>query len=181
MEIKARGMTFDVYESGPSDGPPVLLLHGFPQDHREFDLVAPKLNAAGLRTYALDQRGYSPGARPTPVADYKLSEPAADAVAVLDALEIESAHVIGHDWGSQVSWQLAAHQQPQHSVHVGQSASNRDDRISPACRTHPHDAAVGTVASVLADPWDQAPFDVRGAHSSHEGVGSFAVVSHAGK
>jgi pimeloyl-ACP methyl ester carboxylesterase len=43
------------------------------------------------------------------VADYKLSEPTADAVAVLDALEIESAHVIGHDWGAQVGWLLAAH------------------------------------------------------------------------
>jgi pimeloyl-ACP methyl ester carboxylesterase len=109
MEIKARGLTFDVYEAGPSDGQPVLLLHGFPQDHREFDLLAPRLHAAGLRTYALDQRGYSPGARPEPVADYKLSEPMADAVAVLDALEIESAHVIGHDWGAQVGWLLAAH------------------------------------------------------------------------
>jgi pimeloyl-ACP methyl ester carboxylesterase len=109
MEIKARGLTFDVYEAGPSDGQPVLLLHGFPQDHREFDLLAPRLHAAGLRTYALDQRGYSPGARPARVADYKLSEPTADAVAVLDALEIESAHVIGHDWGAQVGWLLAAH------------------------------------------------------------------------
>jgi pimeloyl-ACP methyl ester carboxylesterase len=109
MEIKARGQTFDVYEAGPSDGQPVLLLHGFPQDHREFDLVTPRLHDAGLRTYALDQRGYSPGARPMPVADYKLSEPTADAVAVLDALEIESAHVIGHDWGAQVGWLLAAH------------------------------------------------------------------------
>jgi pimeloyl-ACP methyl ester carboxylesterase len=109
MEIKARGLTFDVYESGPSDGQPVLLLHGFPQDHREFDLITPRLHAAGLRTYALDQRGYSPGARPATVDDYKLSEPAADAVAVLDALEIESAHVIGHDWGAQVAWLLAAH------------------------------------------------------------------------
>jgi pimeloyl-ACP methyl ester carboxylesterase len=109
MEIKARGLTFDVYESGPADGQPVLLLHGFPQDHREFDLVAPRLHGAGLRTYALDQRGYSPGARPEPVAEYKLTEPAADAVAVLDALQIESAHIIGHDWGAQVGWLVAAH------------------------------------------------------------------------
>lgn len=109
MEIKARGLTFDVFEGGPADGAPVLLLHGFPQDHREFDLLLPRLHAAGLRTYALDQRGYSPGARPSGVPAYRLSEPTADAVAVLDALGIDSAHVVGHDWGAQVAWLLAAH------------------------------------------------------------------------
>jgi len=108
MEIKARGLTFDVYEGGPADGQPVLLLHGFPQDHREFDLILPRLHAAGLRTYCLDQRGYSPGARPTAVADYRLAEPTADAIAVLDELGIEKAHVVGHDWGAQVAWLLAA-------------------------------------------------------------------------
>src|SRR5690348_4735658 len=108
MEIKARGLTFDVYEGGPADGDPVLLLHGFPQDHREFDLILPRLHAAGLRTYALDQRGYSPGARPDAVESYRIAEPLADAVAVLDALGIESAHVLGHDWGAQVGWLLAA-------------------------------------------------------------------------
>lgn len=109
MRIEARGYTFDVTEGGPPDGAPVLLLHGFPQDRREFDLMLPRLHAAGLRTYALDQRGYSPGARPAEVAAYRLSEPTADAVAVLDALGVESAHVIGHDWGAQVGWLLAAH------------------------------------------------------------------------
>jgi pimeloyl-ACP methyl ester carboxylesterase len=109
MRIEARGYTFDVTEGGPADGVPVLLLHGFPQDRREFDLMTPRLHAAGLRTYALDQRGYSPGARPADVAAYRLSEPTADAVAVLDALGVESAHVIGHDWGAQVGWLLAAH------------------------------------------------------------------------
>jgi pimeloyl-ACP methyl ester carboxylesterase len=108
-EITARGLTFDVYEGGPADGEPVLLLHGFPQDHREFDLLSPALHAAGLHTYALDQRGYSPGARPRAVADYRLGEPTADAVAVLDALGVASAHVVGHDWGAHIAWLLAAH------------------------------------------------------------------------
>lgn len=107
MEIKARGMTFDVYEGGPADGQPVLLLHGFPQDHREFDLILPRLHAAGLRTYALDQRGYTPGARPENVGAYRITEAVADALAVLDALGVEKAHVIGHDWGAQVGWLLA--------------------------------------------------------------------------
>ncbi|HEY0003006.1 MAG TPA: alpha/beta hydrolase [Actinoplanes sp.] len=107
QEIKARGMTFDVFAGGPADGQPVLLLHGFPQDHREFDLVVPRLHAAGFRTYALDQRGASPGARPEAVADYRMSEVTADAITVLDALGVESAHVLGHDWGAQVGWLLA--------------------------------------------------------------------------
>jgi pimeloyl-ACP methyl ester carboxylesterase len=108
QQIEARGLTFDVYDGGPSDGPAVLLLHGFPQDHREFELITPRLHDAGLRTYALDQRGYSPGARPPFVSQYDLTEAAADAVAVLDALGVEAAHVVGHDWGSMVGWILAA-------------------------------------------------------------------------
>src|SRR5690242_7758695 len=108
MEIRARGLSFDVYEGGPDDGAPVLLLHGFPQDHREFDLLLPRLHQAGLRTYALDQRGYSPGARPEGASAYRITEPLADAVAVLDALGVASAHVIGHDWGAQVGWMMAA-------------------------------------------------------------------------
>lgn len=108
MQVEARGFIFDVAEGGPEAGQPVLLLHGFPQDHREFDLIAPRLHAAGLRTYAYDQRGYAPGARPAEVSAYRLTEPAQDAVAIMDALGLESAHVIGHDWGAQVGWLLAA-------------------------------------------------------------------------
>jgi pimeloyl-ACP methyl ester carboxylesterase len=108
MQIEARGLTFDVYEGGPPDGPAVLLLHGFPQDHRQFELMAPRLHEAGLRTIALDQRGFSPGARPAEVSAYRLTEPLADAVAVFDALGVERAHVVGHDWGAGVGWMLAA-------------------------------------------------------------------------
>src|SRR4051794_34551600 len=42
QQVEARGLTFDVYEGGRSGGPAVLLLHGFPQDHREFELIAPR-------------------------------------------------------------------------------------------------------------------------------------------
>ena len=108
LPIETRGLTFDVYAGGPADGPPVLLLHGFPQDHREFDLLVPRLHEAGFRTYAMDQRGSTPGARPSAVAAYRMAEVTADAVAVLDALGIGSAHVVAHDWGAQVAWQLAA-------------------------------------------------------------------------
>ncbi|MEH0845901.1 alpha/beta hydrolase [Micromonospora sp. CPCC 205711] len=108
MRVEARGLTFEVRTGGPEDGDPVLLLHGFPQHGGEWDEVVPALHAAGLRTHAPDQRGYSPGARPTEVAAYRLPELVADAVAVLDALGVDAAHVVGHDWGAVVAWALAA-------------------------------------------------------------------------
>lgn len=108
MGVDVRGFAFDVRVGGPAAGPPVLLLHGFPQHSGEWADVVPLLHAAGLRTYALDQRGYSPGARPALVSAYRLGELVGDAVAVLDHLGVAAAHVVGHDWGAVVSWALAA-------------------------------------------------------------------------
>ena len=108
MERVRRGdLTFDVRDSGPADGEPVVLLHGFPQDGSCWDDVVPLLNDAGLRTLAPDQRGYSPGARPRGRAAYALEECALDVLAVLDAAGLARAHVVGHDWGGAVAWQLA--------------------------------------------------------------------------
>jgi len=101
-------LTFDVNVDGPSDGVPVLLLHGFPQSSRSFDAVAARLHAAGLRTIAPDQRGYSPDARPQGIQHYGVAHLVADALGVLDARGVRWAHVAGHDWGAAVAWQLAA-------------------------------------------------------------------------
>ncbi|GGP66440.1 epoxide hydrolase [Streptomyces abikoensis] len=108
MRITVNDLVFDADVSGPEDGRPVLLLHGFPQSRKSWLDVVPLLNAAGLRTIAFDQRGYSAGARPADVADYTLPKIAGDALGVLDALGLESAHVVGHDWGAIVAWHLAA-------------------------------------------------------------------------
>jgi pimeloyl-ACP methyl ester carboxylesterase len=105
---RRAGLTFDVRDAGPADGDPVVLLHGFPQDARAFDRLAPVLHTAGLRTLAPDQRGYSPGARPRGRSAYRLRELADDVLALLDAAGLGSAHVVGHDWGAGVAWALAA-------------------------------------------------------------------------
>ncbi|QXG75402.1 alpha/beta fold hydrolase [Modestobacter sp. L9-4] len=102
------GLVFDVRDSGPAGGEPVVLLHGFPQDSSAFDRMAPALHSAGLRTLAPDQRGYSPGARPAGRAAYRLRECVDDVLALLQAAGLESAHVVGHDWGGIVGWALAA-------------------------------------------------------------------------
>jgi len=102
------GLTFDVLDAGPSDGEPVVLLHGFPQDSTAWNRVTPGLHHHGLRTLAPDQRGYCPTARPRGRSRYRLRETTADVLALLDAAELESAHVVGHDWGGLVAWALGA-------------------------------------------------------------------------
>lgn len=102
-----EGMTFDVTDSGPARGEVAVLLHGFPQDRHCWRAVGERLNAAGLRTLAPDQRGYSQGARPAAVDDYAMNHLVGDVVAMLDAAGVERAHVVGHDWGGGVAWALA--------------------------------------------------------------------------
>lgn len=100
--------TLEVRESGPPDGPPVLLLHGFPQGPESWDEVVPALNEAGYRTLAPEQRGYAAGARPSGRRAYRLADLASDALAVIAELAGGRAHVVGHDWGAAVAWRLGS-------------------------------------------------------------------------
>jgi pimeloyl-ACP methyl ester carboxylesterase len=106
VQVTARDMIFDVDMAGEASAPAVLLLHGFPQSRHCWRGVLPHL--AGFRTVVPDQRGYSPGARPEAVEAYRMPELVADALALLDALGIGQAHVVGHDWGAAVAWQIGA-------------------------------------------------------------------------
>jgi pimeloyl-ACP methyl ester carboxylesterase len=107
MRIPLGELTFDVATGGPAGGRPVLLLHGFPENARMWDGVVPALHAAGLRTYAPDQRGYSPDARPADVAAYRMTELVGDVLGLLDALELPTVDLVGHDWGAAVGWHVA--------------------------------------------------------------------------
>jgi pimeloyl-ACP methyl ester carboxylesterase len=106
--VTVDGLVFDVSEDGPQSGPPVLLLHGFPQTRASFQAVARLLAQEGLRTIALDQRGYSPGARPTEVAAYSVEHLVGDVLGLLDQLDLPTAHLVGHDWGAIVAWAATA-------------------------------------------------------------------------
>jgi len=108
VQVVRAGLAFDVHDDGPRDGEPVVLLHGFPQTGAIWGALAARLNAAGYRTLAPDQRGYSPGARPRGVRPYALPELVADALAVVDAATDGRAHLVAHDWGAGVAWALAA-------------------------------------------------------------------------
>lgn len=107
-QFHRSGLTFDVRDEGPAGGVPVILLHGFPQDATSYDRVLPHLHEAGLRTLVPDQRGYSAGARPPGRSAYRMTELVGDVLALQDHAGLQTAHVVGHDWGGGVAWALAA-------------------------------------------------------------------------
>lgn len=102
------GLTFDVIDSGPSDGEPIVLLHGFPQTASSWSQVSELLTAQGFRTIAPNQRGYSPGARPRGRRHYRTTELTADIAALIEQLDRGPVHIVGHDWGAVVAWSLAS-------------------------------------------------------------------------
>ena len=111
--IKTRsGLTFTADVAGPANGPLVLMLHGFPESRHSWRAALPALAAAGYRAVAPDQRGYSPGARPDPadLANYAFDKLIADAIEIAAAAGYEGKrfHLVGHDWGGQVSWGVAS-------------------------------------------------------------------------
>jgi pimeloyl-ACP methyl ester carboxylesterase len=106
LHFRRDGLTFDVRDEGPLDGDPIVLLHGFPERATSWREVAPLLHARALRTYAPDQRGYSPGARPPRRRDYRAQELVDDVVALVDTIG-RPVDLVGHDLGAAVGWVLA--------------------------------------------------------------------------
>ena len=104
--IEGDGVTLSVVDEGA--GQPVVLLHGFPDSSYVWREQIPALVAAGKRVVAPDLRGFGESDRPQEVEAYRMSHLVADVVAVLDALEIDRADVVGHDWGAGLAWVLAA-------------------------------------------------------------------------
>ncbi|MEM8769915.1 MAG: alpha/beta hydrolase, partial [Pseudomonadota bacterium] len=100
-EIESNGITMRVAEMG--EGPAVLLAHGWPESWYSWRNQIKALADAGYRALAPDMRGYGGTDAPEDVASYNLFELAADMVGVLDALEIETATMVGHDWGAPVA------------------------------------------------------------------------------
>jgi pimeloyl-ACP methyl ester carboxylesterase len=106
------GLAFTADVSGPATGPLVLLLHGFPESRHSWRAALPALAKAGYRAVAPDQRGYSSGARPDPtdLANYAFDKLVNDVIEIAASAGHEGKrfHLVGHDWGGQVSWGVAA-------------------------------------------------------------------------
>lgn len=139
MSIAANGLVFTADVAGPASGELVLLLHGFPQTRHAWRAELRAVAAAGFRACAPDQRGYSAAARPSGIDAYRMESLVADALAIAAALGAERFHLVGHDWGGQLAWIVAA-QNPQ-----------RVRTLSVLSRPHP-----AAFARAMADDPEQA-------------------------
>jgi len=106
LMLEVNGIRMHTTMTG--QGPPVLLLHGFPDTHIVWRKQVSVLAAAGYRVLAPDLRGYGRSDAPGGVHDYTLEKLRGDVLGLLDALKIEKVRLVGHDWGGLIGWQLAA-------------------------------------------------------------------------
>ncbi len=105
--VELGGLGLHLVETGPRDGRPLLLLHGFPEFWWGWNRQMPLLAAAGFRVAVPDQRGYHRSDKPRRVAAYGLDRLAEDVVALADLLGAERFLLAGHDWGGAVAWWVA--------------------------------------------------------------------------
>ena len=105
--IPTNGIRLHVVQSGPVDGPLVILLHGFPEYWGGWHRQIGPLAAAGFHVLVPDQRGYNLSDKPPGIAAYTIDQLVADVIGLIDASGCEKACLAGHDWGAAVAWETA--------------------------------------------------------------------------
>ncbi|MGJ8562674.1 MAG: alpha/beta fold hydrolase [Alphaproteobacteria bacterium] len=105
--ITHDGFKLALYEEGPQDGVPILLIHGWPEMAYSWKNQIGVLAKAGYRAIAMDVRGFGRSSAPYGVEHYEISQLVSDVEAVLDDIGAETAVLIGHDWGGIIVWHAA--------------------------------------------------------------------------
>jgi pimeloyl-ACP methyl ester carboxylesterase len=100
----ASGLTLNVAEAGPQDGPLVILLHGFPEFWFGWRHQIGALAGAGYRVVVPDQRGYNLSDKPDGIANYDVDRLADDVVALAAHYTTQPFALVGHDWGAVAAW-----------------------------------------------------------------------------
>lgn len=105
--VRGEPVRLAVHELGEGgDRPPVVFCHGFPELAYSWRFQLPAVADAGFRAIAPDQRGYGGSSAPPDVASYGLGDLCGDLADLLDALEVDRAVFVGHDWGGFVAWAM---------------------------------------------------------------------------
>ena len=105
------GVNLNVALAGDHSNPPVILLHGFPESHRTWREIAPRLEDDFFLVMP-DQRGFAGSDRPQQVDAYKGDVLIDDLFALADALSLDSFALVGHDWGGAIAWGAALRGDP---------------------------------------------------------------------
>jgi pimeloyl-ACP methyl ester carboxylesterase len=104
-DVATNGISLHVTEQGA--GPAVLFCHGFPDTSYTWRRQMKAVASAGYRAIAPDMRGYGQSSAPADASLYTPLQTTGDLVGLLDALEISSAVLVGHDWGATHAWNAA--------------------------------------------------------------------------
>jgi pimeloyl-ACP methyl ester carboxylesterase len=105
--VAINGIELAVAEHGPSDGPVIVLLHGFPELAFSWRHQVGPLATAGYRVLVPDMRGFGDSDAPDDAEQYAVDVLAADVLGLLDHAGAQRGTVIGHDWGADVAWKTA--------------------------------------------------------------------------
>ncbi len=105
--IDTNGIRLHIAEAGPSDGPCVIMCHGFPESWYSWRHQLTALADAGYHAVAPDMRGFGRSSRPLDRNEYTQPKLVGDMVGLLDALPHDTAVIAGHDWGAPVAWNAA--------------------------------------------------------------------------
>jgi pimeloyl-ACP methyl ester carboxylesterase len=102
----STGVTLNVALGGDRSKPAVILLHGFPESHRTWRQIAPRLEN-DFYLVMPDQRGFAGSDLPQEVEAYETDKLVDDIFALANALDLEHFAMVGHDWGGAISWTAA--------------------------------------------------------------------------
>jgi pimeloyl-ACP methyl ester carboxylesterase len=105
--VQVNGVRLHIVSAGPSDGKPLVLLHGFPEFWYGWRHQIPALAEAGFRLIVPDQRGYNLSSVPKGVRAYGMDELVGDVIGLLDHFGLTRVGLVGHDWGAAVAWSAA--------------------------------------------------------------------------
>ncbi len=105
--IPTNGIKLHTAFSGPKDGTPVILLHGFPDTWFGWESQIQALSSEGFRVIVPDQRGYNLSDKPKGKANYRMNILSQDILGLADTLGLDRFQLAGHDFGALVSWSIA--------------------------------------------------------------------------
>jgi pimeloyl-ACP methyl ester carboxylesterase len=143
-QVVTNGISMHVAESGPDDGPAVLLCHGFPESWYSWRHQLQALGDAGYHVLAPDMRGYGDTDAPVDGRTYTLLHHLGDVVGLLDATDIDQAVIVGHDWGAPVAWTAAGLRPDRFRAVACLSVPRTERPLAPM---------VATMRAAFADTW----------------------------